>query len=179
MKHNRLWLCLCNTQKDSQCTYKVTMGAPTYNHCGSGEAKSITYAECVFVGLCVQQAMHMSHFVIRGLSGSTIPFHIISKTARFSGEKKTHIEQKICDWIFSTNFSVTFLILRRNERDMTTNVYWSSCNVRSLCSCRILKKLELSRHIFENVQISIFMKIRSLRAEFFHAVGWLDRQTVR
>ena len=119
------------------------MGAPTCNYCCSGEAKSITYAECVFVGLCVQHVMHMSHFVVCGLSGSTITFHIISKTARFS--KKKNIDQKICDCIFSTNLSVTFLILRRNERDMRINVYWSSCNVRTLYSCRILMKLE---HIF-------------------------------
>jgi hypothetical protein len=38
-------------------------------------------------------------------------------------------------------------------------------------------KFELSRHIFENIRISNFMKIRPLEAEFFHADGWLDRQT--
>jgi len=38
-------------------------------------------------------------------------------------------------------------------------------------------KFELSRHIFENKQISNFMKIRPLEDEFFHADGWLNRQT--
>jgi hypothetical protein len=131
---------------------------------------------CVFVGLCIQHVRHMRHFVICGLSGSTIPFHIISKTAWFS---KKRIEQKICDCIFSTNLSVTFLILRRTEKDMTINIYWSSCNVRTLYSCRILMKLEHCRHIFENIQISNFMKLPPLEAEFFHADGWLDRQTDR
>ena len=37
--------------------------------------------------------------------------------------------------------SETFLILRRNERDMIKNVYWYSCPT--------LMKLEFSRHIFE------------------------------
>jgi hypothetical protein len=40
-------------------------------------------------------------------------------------------------------------------------------------------KVELSQHIFENIQISNFTKIRPLEAEFFHADGWLYRQTDR
>jgi hypothetical protein len=35
----------------------------------------------------------------------------------------------MCVLIFSTNLSETFLILKRNERDMIENVYWSSCKV--------------------------------------------------
>ena len=35
-------------------------------------------------------------------------------------------ENYICVWTFSTNLSEIFLILRRTERDMTKNVYWSS-----------------------------------------------------
>jgi hypothetical protein len=113
----------------------------------------------------------MRHFVIYSLSVSTVPFRIISKTARFS-QKKT-FEQKICDWIFSTNLSV------RAERDVTITVHWSSSNVLLPYSCWILMNLELSRHIVENILISNFMKIRPLEAEFFHTDGWLDRQTDR
>ena len=36
-------------------------------------------------------------------------------------------------------------------------------------SCRILIKLEVSRQIFENAQISSFIKIRLVGVEFFHA----------
>ena len=43
--------------------------------------------------------------------------------------------------------SATFLILRRNKKDMIKNVYWSSCKVL-VDSCQILMKLEFSRHIF-------------------------------
>ena len=40
---------------------------------------SITYCEYVFVALGIQQAMRMLHiFVICGLSGNKIFFHIIS-----------------------------------------------------------------------------------------------------
>jgi hypothetical protein len=39
---------------------------------------TITYYECVFVALGIQQTMHMRHAVICGLSDSIIFFHIIS-----------------------------------------------------------------------------------------------------
>jgi hypothetical protein len=57
----------------------------------------------------------VGHIVICGLSGSTIFFHIISQTARFS-ERVT--EHKV-GFSPSPQFtSATFLILRRNGRDM-------------------------------------------------------------
>jgi hypothetical protein len=49
-------------------------------------------------------------------------------------------------------------------------------------SCPILKKLALSQQIFEkknhsNSQISNVMKIRTVGAGLFHAVGRMDGQT--
>jgi hypothetical protein len=46
--------------------------------------------------------MRMRHIVIRGLSGSTERFHIISQAARFSEKKVTG--HKMCVLIFSTTF---------------------------------------------------------------------------
>jgi hypothetical protein len=44
-------------------------------------------------------------------------------------EKKI-IAHKQCILIFSTKWSETYLILGRNERDMTINVHRSSCKMR-------------------------------------------------
>jgi hypothetical protein len=47
--------------------------APSWNHCCSGQAISITYAECVFVALGIQRAMRM-HRIICGLPDSKLFF---------------------------------------------------------------------------------------------------------
>ena len=39
------------------------------------------------------------------------------------------IEHEKCVLIFYTYFAEAFLPLRRTERDMIKNVYWSSCKV--------------------------------------------------
>jgi len=49
-----------------------------------------------------------------------------SQTARFS---EKIIEHKMCVLIYLQFLSVTFLILRRNERDTVINVHESSCKV--------------------------------------------------
>ena len=44
----------------------------------------------------------------------------------------------------------------------------------NLFSCYILMKLEFSRQIYRNAQISNFMKIHPAQAELFHAYGQTD-----
>jgi len=51
------------------------------NHCCSGKAISIAYAECVSVALVIQHAMRMRHIVICGLLRSAEFFHMISQMA--------------------------------------------------------------------------------------------------
>jgi len=56
---------------------------------------------------------------------SIFPHSLINDTIF---EKKV-TERKMCVLIFSTTFYETFLILRRIQRDIIKNVYWSSCKV--------------------------------------------------
>ena len=61
-----------------------------------------------------------------------------------------------------------FLILGRNKRDLTKNVYRTSCKVPGIL-VRFLMKLEFFFETFsKNPQMSNFMKIRPVGDELFH-----------
>jgi len=90
------------------------------------EKHCVTYSESLFVALDIQHAKRLRHIVIYGLPGSTtfFPHYPINGTIL---EKV--VKHKMCVSIFPTTLSETFLILRRNERDIIKNLYWSSCKV--------------------------------------------------
>ena len=73
---------------------------------------------------------HAPYYIpICNLSGYPIFFHIISSKERFSGGgwRKFFLNMKRVFLFSEQHFSEAFLILRRTERDIIINVYWSSC----------------------------------------------------
>jgi hypothetical protein len=78
-------------------------------------------------------------------------------------------------FIFSTNLSKTFLIIRRIQQVIIINKRWSSCKLRVIldrfnCNLNFLTD-------FRKTQILNLMKIRPLGAESFHADGRTNGQT--
>ena len=91
---------------------------------------------------------------------------------------KTLLNLKCVFWFSLQHFSETFLILRRTERDMIINVYWSSCKV-PIILVRFKWNLSFLARFSNNTQISNFMIICPVEAELFRANGqtrgWTDR----
>ena len=109
----------------------------------SRKAISITYSECGFMALGVQHVMR--HIVICGLLHYTVFFHVILYTKQF---RKKIIKNRIRFLIFSTIlFRETFLILRRNDRDMIE--IYIGLHVKYRLFLSDFKELEFSRQNFE------------------------------
>ena len=66
-----------------------------------------------FVALVILHAVRMRRIILSsGLSASTILFHIISYTARFSGEKLFNIK-----FVFWTSLQLFFSNIRHSEKN--------------------------------------------------------------
>jgi len=130
--------------------------ARSCNHCCSGKAISITYAECVFVASFIQHAMHMCHLS----SVACLALQYFSTLLHnWQDFRKKVIENKMCVLIFSTtcvwNISHSKMKWKTFDKKCIWGLMWSIHY-----SCPILMKLEFCRRIFKNIQISSFMKIR-------------------
>ena len=79
----------------------------------------------LFVALFIQHAMGMRRVVMSPMICPTLPyFHALShKRHDF---RKNVTEHKIVFGFSLKCLSESFLATRRNDRDMTKNVYWSS-----------------------------------------------------
>jgi hypothetical protein len=104
---------------------------------------------------------------------SIFPHYFIKGT--FSGKSLLYIN---CVFRFSLQLLFeTFFILRRNERDMIENVYWSSCNVTFIL-LRFQLNLNFCRQIFEKYSNIKFHENPSSGNRVVPC-GWTDGRTDR
>ena len=126
------------------------------------------YSASVSVALVIQHAMR--HIVICGCSALRHFFpHYLTNGTIFG---KQLLKIKCVFWFCLQLLSETFLILRRNKRDIAINVHMASCKV-SVILVRFSWDLNFLDRLSKNSQIQNFMIIRPVGAELFHA----DRRT--
>ena len=106
-----------------QCTYKRKDEKFLCKQCCSGKIIRITCSEFVLWPYFSSVQSHAHHLWAARLY-NILYYLIKGKTFR-----KNVIGYKMCVLSFSTNLSEIFLILRRTEREMFIDVYWSSCKV--------------------------------------------------
>jgi len=117
-----------NNKQGRQCMYNVNIKAHSCNHCDCGKAISTAYSECVFVvALLIQHAMHMRRVILSSVDSPALQ-HFSTLTHKEYDVQKKVTEHTKYVFILIQLLSETFLILRRNERDII-NVSRSSCTV--------------------------------------------------
>jgi hypothetical protein len=103
------------------------------NLCCSGKVVSITYSECVFVGLGIQHALRMRLIILSPVACLALPYFSTLSHRGHDFRKKNSLNIK-CVFCFSLQpLSEKSLILRIIERDIV-NVYWVSCPVPVILS---------------------------------------------
>jgi hypothetical protein len=118
------------TEQYRQCTYNVNIEARSCNHRCSGKSVSITKPECVCicrVGYTACNAHALYFYLWSATLYSIFPHYLLNDT--IFRKRKMLLTIKRVIWFSLQFLTETFLILRRNERDMSKTVYWSDCKV--------------------------------------------------
>ena len=134
----------CGLVRGGLCVRKCDFEERSRNHWRCGKAISITYS--VYMSLALVTAESKAYYiVICGLSCCTIysPHYLMNGT--IFGKKL--LNRKYVFWFSLLIFPETFLTLRRTERDMITNIYWSSCKVPVTLSSVVCLAVQYFPHI--------------------------------
>jgi len=107
------------------------MEARSRNQCGHRKTISIIYFECVSVALVIKHFMRMRCIILDSVACPAAPCipHLINGAIFGRKKKKKCFESEMCVLIFSRTLFETFLIFRRNQGDVITNVYRSARKV--------------------------------------------------
>ena len=135
---------------------------------------SITYCECVFVALVIENAMRMRHIVICILSGYNILFsYNLKKKAWF---RKKKILNAKCVFRFSLKFCVCNISYSKKKLGIHYHRRpYAYIMTYPLFLSDFLTKFEFARYS-KNSRTSNFMKIRPVGDALFHAHCQTDRR---
>ena len=100
--------------------------ARSRNNCCRVKAVSIMYSECVSVALVSQQTKRMRLIILSFMACLYLPYFYTLSHKRHDLLKKV-ITGEVHALFFSTSLFETFFIIRKTERDVIINIYWSSC----------------------------------------------------
>jgi hypothetical protein len=88
---------------------------------------------CKSVVLVMQHAKRMRRIILSSMACLALSYFSTLSLKRHDFRKKI-IEHKICASIFCTNFSETFLIVRKIQRVSIINLHISSCKYHLITS---------------------------------------------
>jgi hypothetical protein len=130
------------------------------------------------VALVIQRAKRMRLIILSSVACLVVPYssalsHKRHDFRRGGGGEQLNIKSVF--WFFLQLLSETFLILRRNQRDMIINIHRSSCEVL-VTLVKFLWNFNFHHRFSKNIHTLNFVKICRVAAELFHAHGRTDRQ---
>ena len=123
----RLIVIINTPHKTGNVRMNVTLRRVRATIVAVGKLISITCPEFLFVALVIQHAMRLRHVVMWPARLYNIFFTLSHKPHDF--RKRNLLNMRCVLWFSLQLLSETYLILRRNERDVIRNVYWASCKV--------------------------------------------------